>query len=156
MTTKGGINIDGIPLTCDWADVVDDDDSNSNQIFVSGLYEQIDEMVLREEFEKFGNITDLVLSRNHKSSKRKDLAFITYSTSDEAKHALAFNDNVNAVLGSSVSVSIAFSQQAMQAKKKIKETRKVVTTGQPVLSPMNNVQSATMLTMMNFLNMNKV
>jgi hypothetical protein len=83
----------------------------------------------------------------HKSSKRKDLAFITFSTHDEAKNSVEYfksqycNDvpqtpsvmQENEIykppvlhnpLGENVNVSLAFSQQAMQAKKKVKETRK--------------------------------
>jgi hypothetical protein len=51
---------------------------------------------------------------------------------------------------------MAFSQQAMQIKKKIKEARKKTTNVSPQLTPTNNVQTATMLTMMNLINMNKV
>jgi hypothetical protein len=56
VASKGGINIDGVPLTCDWADVVDEDDSNSKQIFVSGLDESIEESTVREVFSAFGNV----------------------------------------------------------------------------------------------------
>ena len=56
MTSKGGINIDGVPLTCDWADVVDEDDSNSKQIFISGLEENVDEAILREVFSVYGQV----------------------------------------------------------------------------------------------------
>ena len=73
----------------------------------------------------------MVMSRNHKTSKRKDLAFITFETHQEAKHAcdslsedVSTGNGVVNILGRSVSVSIAFSQQAMQVKKKIKATRK--------------------------------
>jgi hypothetical protein len=54
VSNKGGINIDGVPLTCDWADVVDEDDNNGKQIFVSGLDEGVDEVKLREVFSDFG------------------------------------------------------------------------------------------------------
>lgn len=56
VASKGGINIDGVPLTCDWADVVDEDDSNSKQIFVSGLDENIEESTLREVFSPLGKV----------------------------------------------------------------------------------------------------
>jgi RNA recognition motif-containing protein len=85
----------------------------------------------------------------HKSSKRKDLAFITFSTHEEAKNSVEYfkSQYCNEVprtpsvmqeneiykppvlhnpLGENVNVSLAFSQQAMQAKKKVKETRKKV------------------------------
>ena len=56
MASKGGINIDGVPLTCDWADVVDEDDSNSKQIFVAGLDEELEESQLKEVFSAYGNV----------------------------------------------------------------------------------------------------
>jgi hypothetical protein len=56
VASKDGINIDGVPLTCDWADVVDEDDSNSRQIFLSGLNEDVSETKLREVFSEYGNV----------------------------------------------------------------------------------------------------
>jgi len=129
-----------VPLTCDWADVIDEDDNNSKQIFISGLHENINEETLKEIFAEYGSIENVILSREHKNSKRKDLAFITYNTHEEAKHAMEDfklrQDNKDSsidVLGERISVSLAFSQQAMQNKKKIKESRRkptVVVPGQ--------------------------
>ena len=56
MNSKGGINIDGVPLTCDWADIVDEDDNNSKQIFVSGIKEEADEFTVKEVFSNYGNV----------------------------------------------------------------------------------------------------
>ena len=48
VNKKGGINIDGISITCDWADVVDDDDnSKSNQIFISNIKKEVSELDLK-------------------------------------------------------------------------------------------------------------
>lgn len=88
------------------------------------------------------------MSKMHKTSKRKDLAFITYSSHDEAKKAaenykyLYGNSNMQNdqdysalnPLGNNVTVSLAFSQQAMQAKKKVKESRK---NPMPSMNPTN-------------------
>jgi RNA recognition motif-containing protein len=119
------------------------------------------------------------MSMNHKNSKRKDLAFVTYESHEEAKDAL---DNFNSkkpeienVLGSNVSISLAFSPQAMQTKKKIKEGRKKPITGnvaepfpmsnivsvpsvpiQQNSTPNMNANATAMLAMINLLNMNKV
>lgn len=133
MNNKGGINIDGVPLTCDWADVIDEDDNSSKQIFISGLNEDVTEENLKNIFSIYGKVENVILSREHKNSKRKDLAFITYNTHEEAKNAVedyktrqdsqVMNDNL---LGDRVCVSLAFSQQAMQNKKKIKESRKKI------------------------------
>ena len=83
------------------------------------------------------------MSKNHLNSKRKDLAFITFESHESAVSAiqkfeeekknekmeknlkkifyLAENENVNMI-----QVSLAFSQEAMQNKKKIKDNRKKV------------------------------
>jgi RNA recognition motif-containing protein len=131
VNNKGGINIDGVPLTCDWADVIDEDDNSSKQIFISGLKEDVSEDSLKDVFSSYGMIESIILSREHKNSKRKDLAFITYNTHEEAKEAvedykLKQDNQVDAgsILGDRVCVSLAFSQQAMQNKKKIKESRR--------------------------------
>lgn len=60
VNSKGGINIDGVPLTCDWADIVDEDDNNSRQIFVSGLKDNIDELKVKEAFSQYGNVKYLI------------------------------------------------------------------------------------------------
>jgi RNA recognition motif-containing protein len=133
VNNKGGINIDGVPLTCDWADVIDEDDNNSKQIFISGLNEDVTEENLKNIFSIYGRIESVILSREHKNSKRKDLAFITYNTHEEAKNAVEdyrtkqdSQVDTDNLLGDRVCVSLAFSQQAMQNKKKIKESRRKV------------------------------
>ena len=134
VNNKGGINIDGVPLTCDWADVIDEDDNNSKQIFISGLNEEITEENLKSIFSEYGRIESIILSREHKNSKRKDLAFITYNTHEEAKYSIESfkfkqesKDHSVSILGERACVSLAFSQQAMQNKKKIKESRRKTT-----------------------------
>ena len=83
------------------------------------------------------------MSKNHVNSKRKDLVFITFETHEDAVLAiqgfedekknnnkikdlkklflLGDNENINMI-----QVSLAFSQEAMQNKKKIKDNRKKV------------------------------
>lgn len=57
ITSRGGINIDGIPLTCDWADVVEEEeDPETNKIFISGIREDVDEDTIRTEMEPFGKV----------------------------------------------------------------------------------------------------
>ena len=144
VNKKGGINIDGISITCDWADVVDEDDnSKSNQIFISNIKKEVSEYDLKKYFEKFEKVLSVIMSKNHLNSKRKDLAFITFESHESAVNAiqkfeeekknekmeknlkkifyLAENENVNMI-----QVSLAFSQEAMQNKKKIKDNRKKV------------------------------
>ena len=73
VTKKGGINIDGISITCDWADVVDDDDnSKSNQIFISNIKKDVEENDLKNYFSRFAKVISVIMSKNHPNSKRKD------------------------------------------------------------------------------------
>lgn len=192
VANKGGINIDGIPLTCDWADVVDDDDSDSNQIFLSGINEAVDGEELKTYFSKFGTVHSVVLSKNHVNSKRKDLAFITFDNHNEAANAVkGFNadrekDTKEEILKvfkvddkaiRLISISLAFSQQAMMTKKKIKDGRKKINqislkisssspqkedgkelmTSALISNPLlgNSMNATTMLAMMNLININK-
>jgi len=149
VNKKGGINIDGISITCDWADVVDDDDnSKSNQIFISNIKKEVNESDLKKYFDKFEKVVSVIMSKNHFNSKRKDLAFITFESHESALSAikkfeeekknekmeknlkkifyLAENESVN-----TIQVSLAFSQEAMQNKKKIKDNRKKLPTPNP-------------------------
>ena len=144
VNKKGGINIDGISITCDWADVVEEDDnSKSNQIFISNIKKEVSEFDLKKYFEKFGKVVSVIMSKNHLNSKRKDLAFITFESHENAVSAikkfeeekknekmeknlkkvfyLGENESVNMI-----QVSLAFSQEAMQNKKKIKDNRKKI------------------------------
>lgn len=189
VSNKGGINIDGIPLTCDWADVVDDDDSNSKQIFLSGVTDAVDAEELKNYFIKFGTVHSVILSKNHLNSKRKDLAFITFDTHDEAANAVKGfqeekkekKENLIQIFKSEenlnlISISLAFSQQAMQTKKKIKDSRKKITqisnriasssplkdekdllTSSLVNNPLLNtsINATQLLAMMNLITMNK-
>ena len=45
-----------MPLTCDWADVVDKDDSNSRQIFVAGLDDNAEEAKIRKVFSAYEQV----------------------------------------------------------------------------------------------------
>ena len=148
VNKKGGINLDGISITCDWADVVDDDDnSQSNQIFISNIKKEVNEADLKKYFDKLEKVVSVIMSKNHLNSKRKDLAFITFESHESAISAikkfeeekknpdkekslkkiffLSDKESVN-----SIQVSLAFSQEAMQNKKKIKDNRKKVPTNQ--------------------------
>lgn len=196
--SKGGINIDGIPLTCDWADVVDDDDSNSKQIFLSGVKEEVEEEDLKGFFSLYGQVTAAVMSKTHRNSKRKDLVFITFNSHGEATNAVASfirdkNDpskfeEIKKVFKiekekdlNHIAISLAFSQKAMQTKKKIKDNRRKINhisnkvckaltsdekgqeKAETVLPSQlltnqlfsNNINSTAMLAMMNLININK-
>jgi len=84
-------------------------------------------------FSQFGNITEIILSKNHKNSKRKDLGFVTFNSHFEAKLALEAIKNNN-YFDSPVNVSLSFSQQVMQAKKRIKDNRRKGNNNQQVSS----------------------
>ena len=113
--------------------MVDEDDSNSRQVFISGLNENITEEKIREVFSQFGNISEIILSKNHKNSKRKDLGFVTFNSNFEAKIALEALKNNN-YFETPINVSLSFSQQVMQAKKRIKDNRRKGNNNQQVSS----------------------
>lgn len=121
--SKNGINIDGIPLTCDWADVVDEEDNNSKQVFIAGLNDTISDDYVKDIFLKFGDVTEILFSRNHKNSKRKDLAFVTYSTHSEAKNAVE-QCKLNKYFDEPITINLSFSSQSMHSKKKSKDQRR--------------------------------
>lgn len=81
----------------------------------------------------------MILSKNHKTSKRKDLAFITYESNEEARYAVEKFDKFAHAddIGDNIILSLAFSQQAMQTKKKIKENRKKTNIPPPMTMPPN-------------------
>ncbi len=97
------------------------------------MNENISEEKVREVFSQFGNITEIILSKNHKNSKRKDLGFVTFNSHFEAKLALEAIKNNN-YFDSPVNVSLSFSQQVMQAKKRIKDNRRKGNNNQQVSS----------------------
>ena len=158
VNKKGGIIIDGISITCDWADVVDDDDnSKSTQIFISNIKEDVQENDLKNYFGKFAKVDNVIMSKNHINSKRKDLVFITFETHENAVYAIKkfeedknskdtekinelkkiflLNNNENI---SMIQVSLAFSQEAIQNKKKSKDSRKKTPNGQQNFNSGNN------------------
>ena len=123
--------------------VDDDDNSQSNQIFISNIKKEVNEADLKKYFDKLEKVVSVIMSKNHLNSKRKDLAFITFESHESAISAikkfeeekknpdkekslkkiffLSDKESVN-----SIQVSLAFSQEAMQNKKKIKDNRKKV------------------------------
>jgi len=130
VTSKGGINIDGIQLTCDWADVIEED-SDTHQVFISGLNEEVNEEEMKAVFSKYGTVKDIILSKHHKNSRRKDIAFVTFENKEQSKNCvdnfmLENKDFINKYNTASFNISLAFSQQAMQTKKKLKESRNCV------------------------------
>jgi RNA recognition motif-containing protein len=92
-------------------------------VFVSGLSDSISEDYVKEVFSKFGEVIDILFSKNHKNSKRKDLAFVTYSSNSEAKRAVD-QCKISNYFDPPVTINLSFSPQAMHSKKKSKEQRR--------------------------------
>jgi cold-inducible RNA-binding protein len=63
----------------------------SNKIFVGNLSYSATDADLRAAFEEFGNIQDVKIVKDRESGRSRGFGFITYSSSDEAKKALAMN-----------------------------------------------------------------
>lgn len=165
VSKKGGINLDGISVTCDWADVVEDDNSSSCQIFLTNVKDVVNEDSLETFFKRFGKVISVVMTKNHIKSKRKDLAFITFESHDIALKAIAYSNSIKELEKNkekasdpkliefrglfklcanetleNITISLAFSQEARMNKKKIKDSR-LKLTQQKNLGNMNNNQT---------------
>lgn len=63
----------------------------SNKIFVGNLSYGANPADLEEAFKDFGNIQDVKIVRDRASGKSRGFGFITFTTDEEAKQALAMD-----------------------------------------------------------------
>jgi len=81
--------INGRFLTLDWAKGLNSvNDLNPFQLHISGIKEENSTEDLYKAFSEFGDIAFLKLSRDSKTSNRKDFGFVTYSNEEDAQRAL--------------------------------------------------------------------
>ncbi|XP_021721258.1 heterogeneous nuclear ribonucleoprotein R-like [Chenopodium quinoa] len=70
-----------------------------------------DEMKLRDTFKKFGEIDEIVLARNLKTTKRKDFAFISFKTREAAIKCIeSFGHDLSSKDESKVSVKVSLAK----------------------------------------------
>ncbi|KMT11315.1 hypothetical protein BVRB_5g109960 [Beta vulgaris subsp. vulgaris] len=78
-----------------------------------------DEEKVRDSFKKFGEIDDVVLARNLKTSKRKDFAFIRYKTRVAAIGCIeSFGHELRDEDGTKVNVKVSLAKPMTKGKKK--------------------------------------
>ncbi|KAJ4977569.1 hypothetical protein NE237_008349 [Protea cynaroides] len=86
----------GRNITIAWTEPLNEPDEEDmlkvKSVYAEGLPSSWDEKKIRKRFEKFGEIDRVVLARNMHSARRKDFAFVNYTTREAA---LACIDSVN-------------------------------------------------------------
>ncbi|KAK1263566.1 hypothetical protein QJS04_geneDACA009417 [Acorus gramineus] len=105
-----------------WAEPLNEPDeeemSKVKTVYTEGLPSSWDEEKVREHFKKFGEIERVVLARDMQSAKRKDFAFVNY-TSREA--ALSCVQSFNKELvdeGSKVNLKVSLAKPLSKSKNK--------------------------------------
>jgi RNA-binding protein 8A len=78
-------------------------------LFVTGINEEADEMVIQELFGEYGAIKNLHVNADHKTGFRKGYAFIEFEKLEEAQSAILALDNTE-FLDKKLRVSFAFMQ----------------------------------------------
>ncbi|KAJ6815717.1 heterogeneous nuclear ribonucleoprotein Q-like [Iris pallida] len=84
-------------------------------VYVEGI-PSWDEEKVRETFTKFGEIERVVLARNMKSAKRKDFAFVNYTTREAALLCLESFDKESNDDDSKVTVKVSMAKPVQKAK----------------------------------------
>ncbi|KAJ4972060.1 hypothetical protein NE237_005159 [Protea cynaroides] len=86
----------GLSINVAWAEPLNEPDEEEmlkvKSVYTEGVPSFWDEKKIKKHFEKFGEIDRVVLARNMHSAKRKDFAFVNYTTRDAA---LACIESIN-------------------------------------------------------------
>ncbi|KNA04263.1 hypothetical protein SOVF_201310, partial [Spinacia oleracea] len=86
-------------------------------VFAEFLPSSWDEGKLRDTFKKFGEIDDIVLSRNLQTSKRKDFAFISFKTREAAVKCIeSFSHAISDEDGTKVNVKVSLAKPKPKRK----------------------------------------
>ncbi|PKU74108.1 Polyadenylate-binding protein 3 [Dendrobium catenatum] len=110
----------GRNIKVSWADsfrIPDEEDMQKvKSVYVEGAPDSWDEDRLKETFKKFGEIERIVLGRNIKSTKRRDIAFINYKTREAALSCVeSFSSDELLDNGSKVSLKVALAKRMQKA-----------------------------------------
>ncbi|CAA6653727.1 unnamed protein product [Spirodela intermedia] len=104
-----------------WAEPINDPDEEEMQkvksVFAEGIPLSWDEKKVRECFKMYGQIERVVLSRNMHSAKRKDFAFINFTTREAALSCIESFDKDMSINSAQIEGSLA---KPMQKGKKSK------------------------------------
>ncbi|XP_020577188.1 heterogeneous nuclear ribonucleoprotein Q-like [Phalaenopsis equestris] len=103
-----------------WADsfnIPDEEDMlKVKSVYAEGVPDSWNEDRLKETFNKYGEIERIVLGRNIKSAKRRDIAFINYKTREAAISCIeSFSSDDLTVNGSKVNLKVALAKRVQKA-----------------------------------------
>ncbi|XP_028107926.1 protein gar2-like isoform X5 [Camellia sinensis] len=104
-----------------WAEPLSEPDEEEmlkvKSVYAEYLPSSWDEEKVRDYFKKFGEIENVTLSRNLHSSRRKDFAFVNYTTREAALACIeAFNRESLNVEGSKVNVKVSLAKPLPKGK----------------------------------------
>ncbi|RZR88577.1 hypothetical protein BHM03_00016191 [Ensete ventricosum] len=104
-----------------WAEPLNDPDEEQMQkvksVYVEGIPSSWHETKLREIFKKFGEIERIVHSRDIQSAKRKDFAFVNYSSREAALSCIdSFEKEELTENGSKVNIKVSLAKPVQKGK----------------------------------------
>ncbi|RLN34735.1 uncharacterized protein C2845_PM03G21570 [Panicum miliaceum] len=122
----------GLNIRVAWAEALDDPDEKQMQkvksVFVEGVPNSWDQAKMKQIFKKYGKIELVVLSRDMRSTKRNDFAFINYTTHEAAVLCLqSFDGEQLTENGSKVNMKVALAKSAQKSKKNIEDHKYCIT-----------------------------
>lgn len=104
-----------------WAEPLNDPDEEEMQkvksVYAEGIPSSWNEDKVREAFKKFGDIERVVLARNIQSAKRKDFAFVNYTTREAALSCIeSFEKEKLTDNGSKINVHVSLAKPVQKDK----------------------------------------
>ncbi|XP_077247712.1 uncharacterized protein LOC143887515 [Tasmannia lanceolata] len=104
-----------------WAEPLNDPDEEEmlkvKSVYAEGIPSSWDEKNLKKYFKKFGEIERVVLARNIQSARRKDFAFVNYTTRESALACIeSFNKEELIHEGSKVNVKVSLAKPVPKGK----------------------------------------
>lgn len=105
-----------------WAEPLKDLDEEEmlkvKTVYAEFIPSSWDEEKVRDTFKNFGEIDDIVLARNLKTTKRKDFAFISYKTREAAIECIeSFGREMKDEDGTKVNVKVSLAKPMAKSKK---------------------------------------
>jgi len=65
-----------------------------SKLFIGGLAWHTDDVALRQKFEEFGEVRDVVVVKDRETGRSRGLGFVTFNTEEEASIAMDAMNNV--------------------------------------------------------------
>ncbi|XP_078435561.1 uncharacterized protein LOC144706467 [Wolffia australiana] len=112
---------EGRILKVAWAEPYNEPDEEELEkvkaVFVEGVPDSWDENLVRECFAKYGDVEKIALSRNMLSAKRKDYAFVNFSTREAALSCVELFDKDPSAIGSQANLKVSIAKPIQKSKK---------------------------------------